>query len=124
MAGWERIHLIDLGGLYLPDHHACVGPQTIAALQRIRADVAVIGCDGVSAEAGVTTPNQLVAEVDEAMLAHAGRGIVVVDSTKIGRVGFSRIAPISAVDVLITDTDADPEEIDAVRAAGVEVVLV
>jgi DeoR/GlpR family transcriptional regulator of sugar metabolism len=123
VAEWEGPHLVLLGGLYLPEYRAFVGPQTIATLQHMRADVAVIGCDGLSADGGLTTPHQLVAEVEGAMVGHASRVVAVVDSTKIGRRGFTPIAPISAVHTLVTDTGADPAEVEAIRAAGVEVVL-
>lgn len=37
---------------------------------------------------------------------------------------FSRIADISEVNVVITDSSAAPEGVDRLRAAGVEVVVV
>lgn len=120
---WEGPHLIDLGGLYLPEYRAFVGPQTLANLHELSADVAFLGCDGLSVDAGLTTPHVLVAEVGAATAARARRVVVVADSSKLGRQGLTPIIPLAKVDVLVTDAAADPELIDEIRAAGVEVRL-
>ena len=52
------------------------------------------------------------------------RIVAVTDSRKIGRVGFAPFLPITSLDALVTDRDADALELDGVRAAGVEVVVV
>ncbi len=120
---WDSVHLVLLGGVYLPDYMAFVGPQTVRSLQELNADIAVVGCDGLSVQRGLTTPHQLVAEVGTTMLSRARRVIAVADSSKIGRHGFMPIAPADAIDALITDTAADPDEIAALRDLGIEVVL-
>ena len=121
---WDNPHVVSLGGLYLPEYAAFVGPQTVGALQHLRGDVAVLGCDGLTAEGGMTIAHQLIAEVGTTMAEHARRIIAVTDSRKIGRLGFAPFLPISAVQTLITDRDADADELEAIRARGVEVVVV
>ncbi|MGC8635243.1 MAG: DeoR/GlpR family DNA-binding transcription regulator [Candidatus Limnocylindrales bacterium] len=123
ISAWESPHLICLGGLYLPEHEALVGPQTVSELRDLSADIAFIGCDGLTPEMGLTTPHVLVAEVAAMMAARAGRVIAVADSSKLGRRGFTPIVPLNAIQVLITDQAASPEQLEGVRAAGVEVVL-
>jgi DeoR family transcriptional regulator of aga operon len=49
---------------------------------------------------------------------------VVTDSTKLGRRTFAHIWPTRDVTTLITDTDADPGQVAAFTAAGVDVRLV
>lgn len=120
---WESPHLICLGGLYLPDYQALVGPRTVAGLRDLSADIVFLGCDGLTLETGLTTPHMLVAEVGATMAARARRVVVVADSSKLGRQGFTPIVALAQVDLLITDTDADPERIAQIRAAGVEVRL-
>ena len=120
---WESPHLICLGGLYLPDYQALVGPRTVAGLRDLSADVVFLGCDGLTLETGLTTPHMLVAEVGATMAARARRVVVVADSSKLGRQGFTPIVALAQVDLLITDTDADPERIAEIRATGVEVRL-
>ena len=121
---WENAHVVSLGGLYLPEYACFVGPQSVGALQHLRGDVAVLGCDGLTAEGGMTIAHQLVAEVGTMMAQQARRIVAVADSSKIGRVGFAPFLPIHSVTTLITDAGADKVELDGVRAAGVEVIVV
>lgn len=123
MSGWDGPHLICLGGLYLPDYEALVGPQTVADLRELSADVVFLGCDGLTVENGLTTPHVLVAEVAATMATRARRVVAVADSTKIGRRGFTPIVPLSAVNILITDDEADPTELGRVQELGIEVTV-
>jgi DeoR/GlpR family transcriptional regulator of sugar metabolism len=121
---WKDPHIVAVGGLYLPAYMAFVGPQAVESLRQISADVAIVGCDGMSAAEGLTTPHQLVAEIGAVLIERAHRTIVVADSSKIGRHGFTPIAPSSAVDVLVTDSGADRGQLAALGKAGVEVHVV
>ncbi len=123
LAAWEGGHLICLGGLFLPDYQAFVGPQTVASLKGFSADLAFLGCDGLTVEAGITTPHVLIAEVGATMASRARRVVALADSSKLGRYGFTTIVPLAQVDVLITDSGADREEVAKIRASGVEVIL-
>jgi DeoR/GlpR family transcriptional regulator of sugar metabolism len=124
LGSWESPHLVVVGGLYLPDYRAFVGPQTIDGLSDLSADVIFLGCDGLTVEAGLTTPHVLVAEVGAAATARSRRVVAVADSSKIGRQGFKPIVSLGEVDLLITDVAADLERIAEIRDAGVEVILV
>lgn len=57
------------------------------------------------------------------MVTKAQRTVVVADGSKIGSVALAQMAEIEQVEMLITDSSADPEELDRLRAAGVEVVI-
>ncbi len=123
IGSWEAPHLVVVGGLYLPDYRAFVGPQTIEGLRELTADLFFLGCDGLTVEAGLTTPHVLVAEVGAVATSRSRRIVAVADSAKLGRQGFRPIVPLADVDTLITDVDADPDRVAEIRAAGVEVIL-
>lgn len=120
---WESPHLICLGGLYLPEHQALVGPQTVADMLDLSADIVFIGCDGLTVESGLTTPHVLVAEVGAVIARRGLRVVVVADSTKVGRQGFTPIVPLTDVHVLVTDRAADPDQVERARNLGIEVIL-
>lgn len=117
-------HLIVLGGIYVPDYELMVGPQTIETLKGLHADKMFLGTDGLTFSQGLTTANVLEAEVDRAMVRAATEVIVVADSSKIGGIGLATIMPLSGIHKLITDTDAPADFVGALRAQGIEVILV
>lgn len=121
---WPAPNLTILGGLYLPDYQATVGPQTLAQLEDLTADKVFLGTDGLTMDVGITTANVLMAQVDQLMVERSRQTILVTDSSKFGRAGFVPVQPVQAFHTIITDTDAPPDMIEAIRKAGVEVILV
>jgi len=121
---WPSPNLTILGGIYLPDYQATIGPQTLAQLNELTADIAFLGTDGLTLQSGATTANVLMAEVDRMMAEHSRKTVLVTDSSKIGRVGFVPVRPVAAYSFIITDSNAPADFVAAVRDFGVEVILV
>jgi DeoR/GlpR family transcriptional regulator of sugar metabolism len=48
--------------------------------------------------------------------------IIVADHTKCGRVSTAFVAPISAIQKLVTDSGTSPEFVEALRTKGIEVL--
>ena len=59
-----------------------------------------------------------------AALASGGRTIVLADASKIGRVAFVTVAPVTAIDLLITDASPEDATIRQIKSRGVEVLHV
>ena len=123
VGSWTDPHLVAVGGLYLPQYMAFVGPQANNAFKELQADVAIIGASGLSAAVGLTTPHQLIAEVGGTIVERATKTIVVADASKIGRGGLTPIAPLRSVHTIVTDASSDPDELAAFRRLGIEVVV-
>jgi len=123
-SGFNTANLILLGGIYIPEHQATVGPQTLQQLNELTADYVFLGADGISVEKGVTTAHILMAEVDRCMVERARKKVLVIDSSKFTHVGFVPVKPINNFDLIITDNEAPEEIISVIRAMGVEVVIV
>ena len=111
------------GGLRTPSD-ALVGPVADAAIRSLNFDLVFVGCHGISTQAGLSTPNLAEAETNRAMISAARQIIAVADHSKWAVRGLSTFAPLSAVDVWITDAGL-PEEARAEAAELVrELVLV
>jgi DeoR family transcriptional regulator of aga operon len=118
-----RFSVVVTGGTLRPLQHSLVDPLAGVVLDRVRADLAFIGCSGVDSIAGITNVNLPEADVKRRMLAAAARSVVVADSTKLGITQLSRVAPIEAIETLITGAEADVEQLERLRATGLRVVL-
>jgi DeoR family transcriptional regulator of aga operon len=116
-----QIDLVVSGGTARHESYELVGPIAEATLSGLNLDVAILGIDGISASAGLTTHDEVEAQTNRAILGAAERVIVVGDGTKVGRRAFARIAEITAVSDLVTDKTADEKAVTALERAGVRV---
>jgi len=117
------ITVVVTGGTLRPLQHSLVNPYGTLLLQEINADKAFIGCNGVHPEKGFTNTNLQEAEVKRAMIEAARETIVLADHSKIMQVATARIAPLGAAQLLVTSSKARPEDLEALRKAGLEIAL-
>ncbi len=110
------------GGVRTPSD-ALVGPVADASIRSLYVDLLFLGVHGMDPEAGFTTPNLAEAETNRTLVANARRVVVVADSSKCRTVGLSRIAPLDAADMVITD-DGLPSEGRRVLGEACELILV
>ncbi|WP_411070387.1 DeoR/GlpR family DNA-binding transcription regulator [Streptomyces sp. cmx-4-25] len=92
------------GGVRTPSD-ALVGPVADRAIRSLHFDLLFLGVHGVSAEAGLSTPNLAEAETNTCLIRSARRVVVVADHTKWGTVGLSSFASLDEVDTWVTDGD-------------------
>jgi DeoR family fructose operon transcriptional repressor len=112
-----------LGGRVRGLTQTAVGDSTVRALGELRADVAFLGTNGISVGHGFSTPDEAEAATKRAMVRAAQRAVVLADSSKLGREHLVRFAALEDVDVLVTDSDADPAAVAELEQSGVEVVV-
>lgn len=101
---------------------AAVGEASVAFLRDVYVDVAFIGANGFSAERGFTTPDADEAATKRALIACAGRSVVLADSSKYGVNHFAAFAGADDVDLLITDGGLDARKATGLETAGLTVV--
>ncbi|MEV7086051.1 DeoR/GlpR family DNA-binding transcription regulator [Streptomyces sp. NPDC093085] len=96
------------GGVRTPSD-SLVGPVADQAIRSLHFDLLFIGVHGISAEAGLSTPNLGEAETNRRLVESARRVVVVADHTKWGTVALSSFAALDQVDVLVTDAGLPAE---------------
>lgn len=79
-----RFTVLVTGGTLRRLQHSLVEPLATVLLERIHADLAFVGCNGIDVEHGVTNLNLPEQEIKTRMIASASRAIVVADSSKVG----------------------------------------
>jgi DeoR/GlpR family transcriptional regulator of sugar metabolism len=120
LAGHESVRLLLPGGETRPGELAMVGPLALASIGALRFDTTVLSCCGFS-DARITAHDLGDASVKQAMVGAAARVILATDSTKFRQTAMAVVGPATVADMVITDTDAPADAVDALRAAGLEV---
>jgi DeoR/GlpR family transcriptional regulator of sugar metabolism len=111
------------GGLRTPSA-ALVGAVADRAIESLHVDRLFLGVHGMDAAAGLTTPNLAEAQTDAVFIGHARQLVVLADSSKWSTIGLATIAPLTAVDILITDDGLPAEAREMLREAVGELVVV
>jgi DeoR family transcriptional regulator of aga operon len=119
-----NLKLVVTGGVARPESYELIGPLAEGSLAGLNLDLAIVGVDGLSVDAGLTTHHELEAATNRALIARAARTLVVADSSKIGRSTFAQIVGIERVNEVITDAGADPGEVERIEDAGTSVLTV
>lgn len=110
-----------LGGAVRTNTLAMVDDTTRSGLQDMAVDVLFISCDGLSFQHGLTTPYREERMIKRAMIERAHRVVAMVDASKFGNVQMFSFAAFDDIDVLVTDTRAEPEAVDILSGHGVQV---
>lgn len=84
-------------------------------------DQLFVGADGLDAERGTTTFNELY-NLSQVMAESARQVIVMAESNKVGRKMHNLELPWSEIDILVTDDRLDARFQAKVEAAGVQVI--
>jgi DeoR family transcriptional regulator, aga operon transcriptional repressor len=123
LADHHEIGVMMTGGFLRHQSLELVGGVAEAGFNAVNIGTAFLGADGVSAAAGVTTHDETEARTNHAMVARSQRTVVVADGSKIGHAALAQMAAITDVQILITDSSADPMELERIEAAGVDVIV-
>jgi len=118
-----RLTVVVTGGTLRSKQHSLVEPLAGLVLGTINAGTAFIGCNGIDIERGVTNVNLPETEIKRMILRASQQRVVCADSSKLGQVALAHVCDLDDVDRLITDDQADPDLIAALRDTGLEVVL-
>lgn len=124
LASNPSIRVVISGGRVRGRTLATVDDAAARFLDDFAPEVAFVGANGISAERGLTTPDEGEAAAKKALVRSAGRVIALADHTKVGQEHFVRFARPGEVDVLITDRGLDESAAEELRRAGMEVLRV
>ena len=81
------------------------------------------GCYGLN-RFGLTENDPLIVQAHNKLLCSAERVVVLADSRKLRQHSSMIAIPLARIAVIVTDTDATPQELEPFRAAGIETIQV
>ena len=124
LASEKNIYIIQLGGILRHSSLSVVGKYAENILADFSCSKLFIGVDGIDLDFGITTTNMMEASLNRVMIQTAQKTIVLADSSKFGRRGFSKIVDTKDVDHIITDSHISPSTAHAIEEMGIELTIV
>ncbi len=110
-----------LGGEINARYGFTYGGDAQEQLGRYQANWAILSVDGVSPEGGITTYHAEEAILDRMMILGARGTMIVADSSKIGKAGFTRVQDCEAPLMLVTDAEAG-ETLARLHSIGMQII--
>ena len=120
----RNIDIIQLGGILRHSSLSGVGKYAEEALNDFSCCKLFIGVDGIDLDFGMTTTDMMEASLNRVMMQTAQKTIVLADSSKFGRRGFSKIADMEEIDHIITDSHVQPTIAKRIEEMGIELTIV
>ena len=109
LAGVEGWTILSTGGTLRPGSLAFSGHQVSDTLSRYHVDKAIFSCKGIDPDAGITDSAEGHAIAKQTMIRNAKTVILALDDTKFDKMSFVQVAPLDAVDSVVTSQKPDKE---------------
>jgi DeoR/GlpR family transcriptional regulator of sugar metabolism len=120
-SGTNEVYL--LGGRYARENEQVVGPITIEQIKRFNADHAVLTVGAVDDAGRFMDFNAEEAYVARAMIERARSATVLADGSKLSRTALFEVCDATQIARVVTETAPSLNVANALRAAGVEVLI-
>ncbi len=117
-------NVILVGGSVNTKYQFTYGHDAAKQLSKYHADKLILSVDGIDPIHGFSTYYNKEATVDIAMIEQSATCIIAADRSKFDHVAFAKISEISVADYIVTNEGVDPELIEELKNAGVEIVTV
>ncbi len=116
------VELILMGGWVRRAYHSLVGVLTEDALRQVHADLAFLGASGIRRDGEVLDTTLVEVPVKRALIEASDRSVLLADSHKFPGTGKLKVCGVADLDVLVTNSGADPETLRLCADSGVEVL--
>ena len=115
LGGFERTRIVLLGGTSHAQAGAVFGAATLAAVQRLRPDLAFVGVCAVDPARGLAAINADEAALKQAMLAVSVRRSVAALNERFDDSGPFLFGALDEIDHLVLEADAPPATLATLR---------
>jgi DeoR/GlpR family transcriptional regulator of sugar metabolism len=116
--------LIMLGGMIDPDEQAVRGTLARQMLEQLCVDKVIIGARAVSVKRGISAETPEEAEFLRAFLNCGDHVILVTDSSKFHLSALAQLAPLTAVQTVVTDEHIDENTAQQIRDLEIDLIIV
>lgn len=120
LLGRERRDVYLPGGEVRGNEMSMCGPTAIAQFEQLWFDIAFIGASGLT-ESGFFDYSLEDSELKRVYLRRAGRKVLLCDAAKFDHLSLVQVAPLEAIDMVITNAAPQGALAEALAAANVEI---
>ncbi len=124
LASHPGIELIVIGGMLRQSELSMVGHVAEQAVREFRADRIFLGMHAIDANSGFTSDFLPEIMTDRAIMSIGRQVVIVADHAKFGRISSVLVAPVTAANVIVTDTDTPSDCVEYLMELGVHVMVV
>lgn len=117
-----EIMLISLGGILRHAEQSFIGHITEQALAELHADKVIVGIRAIDLNEGLMNNDPICTQTERAIFDVGNQSILVADHTKFQRAATAFVAPVTTMDVLVTDTKTPSDFVSALADLGIEVI--
>lgn len=122
LTGEADLKVMAIGG-YLSHNQSLVGSMAEQEVEnRFFANKMFFSSRGVTAEAGILESNEQECAIKQRMIKNSTSKFFICDKSKIGRVGFAKLTPLSEIDYMITEAGLDEDFRQRLKEDKVELV--
>jgi DeoR/GlpR family transcriptional regulator of sugar metabolism len=117
------IELLLPGGVVRRNYRSLVGVLAEDSLRQLKADVLFLGTSAVDERLAVWDSTMVEVPIKRAMIAAAGRVVLLADAAKFSMEGSVRVCEAGAIDQIVTDDALPAGARSAIDEAGIEVTI-
>lgn len=123
--GGTAMEIICSGGTLNEYKDFLMGPHARGFFETLKVDVAFLSVTAIDLAGGITADSLTEAEITRTIIEKcARRSIGLIVSRKLDRTSFARVAPVEALEEIITDRRAAPDVVENYRERGIKVTIV
>jgi len=122
LAAYAQQNVIVTGGQIDRRENALLGHLAEMTLRELRADRAVVGVHGIQLPDGFTAESLTGAQFLRTVIEVMPRVTVVATAEQWARVGPAFLAPLEAVDTVVTSLDAPPAMVWDLTQLGIDII--
>lgn len=115
-------NVVLLGGQIDYRDQVTFGTDSIRQLENYHASKCIVSFGGVTPSYGLSLYFDNEALTIQKMMERSDTVIVAADKSKIGKNAFHKIAPVTEMDILVTNRSEGNETLDELRRLGIQVV--
>lgn len=123
LAPRDNVDVVLVGGRVRPNTFGAIDHWATRMIDEFVFDLAVMGCNGITLERGLSCADGGVAAVKAHAVAAGRRVMLLADGSKFGTDSTYRFAQVRDLDIVVTDRTAGDGTLRRLRASGADVVL-